>query len=74
MSGGLYTVATRLQPRGALLAFGVFGGIAFVGFLASLGIQSANLEAEGGSESGSGSGSERSASSSEDEEERTLLG
>ena len=29
------------------MAFGVFGGIAFLGFLLSFGIRSSNLEAEG---------------------------
>ena len=29
------------------MAFGVFGGISFLGFLLSFGIRSSNLEAEG---------------------------
>ena len=32
------------------MAFGVFGGVAFLGFLGSWGIRGANLEAEGGDE------------------------
>ena len=47
MSGGLFTIATRVQPKGEALAFGLFGGVAFLGFLLSFGIRSPNLEAEG---------------------------
>ena len=47
LSGGLFTIATRVRPKGEALAFGVFGGVAFLGFLLSLGIRSPNLEAEG---------------------------
>jgi MFS family permease len=47
ISGGLFTVATRIQPKGEALAFGIFGGIAFIGFLMSFGIRSNSLEAEG---------------------------
>lgn len=46
MSGGLFTVATKVQ-KGEALAFGVFGGIAFIGFVLSFGIRSSDLEAEG---------------------------
>ena len=77
VSGGLYTIAEDLYPHGEALPFGLFGGIAFLGFLAAFGIRSANLEDEGASEeedtdnddedseSGTGSGS--------DEEGRRLL-
>lgn len=47
LSGGLFTVATKVRPKGEALAFGVFGGIAFLGFLLSFGIKSSELEAEG---------------------------
>jgi len=43
----LFSIATKVQPKGEALAFGVFGGIAFVGFILSFGIRSADLEAEG---------------------------
>ncbi len=36
-----------MQPKGEALAFGLFGGVAFIGFLLSFGIRSTNLEAEG---------------------------
>ena len=35
-----------MQPKGEAVAFGLFGGIAFVGFLLSFGIRSEDLEAE----------------------------
>jgi len=47
LSGGLFTVATKVKPKGEALAFGVFGAIAFIGFVLSFGIRSADLEAEG---------------------------
>lgn len=47
LSGGLFTVAIKVRPKGEALAFGVFGGVAFIGFLLSFGIRSTNLEAEG---------------------------
>ncbi|KMU91900.1 hypothetical protein CIHG_09681 [Coccidioides immitis H538.4] len=47
LSGSLFSVATKVQPKGEALAFGVFGGIAFIGFLLSFGIRSPNLEADG---------------------------
>lgn len=40
-------MATKVQPKGEALAFGVFGGITFVGFLLSFGIRGDRLEAEG---------------------------
>lgn len=64
MSGGLFTIATKVQPKGEALAFGVFGGVALIGFLLSFGIQSPNLEAEGW-ESGS---EDDESDKSEDEE------
>ncbi len=47
MSGGLFSLATRVRPKGEALAFGLFGGVAFLGFLLSFGIRSPDLEAEG---------------------------
>jgi len=35
-----------VQPKGEALAWGVFGGISFIGFLASFGIRAENLESE----------------------------
>ncbi|KAI9786308.1 MAG: hypothetical protein M1816_008049 [Peltula sp. TS41687] len=47
LSGGLFSISTHVKPKGELLAWGVFGGVAFVGFLMSFGIKSPQLEAEG---------------------------
>ncbi|KAK3068778.1 hypothetical protein LTR53_013378 [Teratosphaeriaceae sp. CCFEE 6253] len=47
VSGSLFSVATRVQPKGEALAFGVFGGVAFLGCLLSFGIKGADLEADG---------------------------
>ena len=47
LSGGLFTIATEVKPKGEALAFGTFGGVAFIGFLLSFGIRSPTLEAEG---------------------------
>jgi len=52
LSGGLFTLSAKIEPKGEALAFGVFGGVAFVGFLLSFGIRSRHLEAEGWNEGG----------------------
>lgn len=54
ISGALFSAATKVHPKGEALAFGVFGGISFIGFLLSFGIRGAGLEAEGFSEDDSG--------------------
>ncbi|KAI9731187.1 MAG: hypothetical protein M1834_005380 [Cirrosporium novae-zelandiae] len=46
LSGGLFTIATKVKPKGEALAFGVFGGISFIGLLMSFGIRGEELEAE----------------------------
>lgn len=53
ISGSLFTVATKVQPKGEALAFGVFGGVSFLGLLLSFGIRGAELEDDGWQESGS---------------------
>jgi MFS family permease len=53
ISGSLFTAATKVKPKGEALAFGIFGGISFIGFLLSFGIRGADLECEGWDESGS---------------------
>lgn len=45
VSGGLFSAASRVQPKGEALAFGVFAGVAFIGFLLSWGIRGGKLEA-----------------------------
>lgn len=54
LSGGLFSIATRVRPKGEALAWGVFGGVAFLGWLASFGIRNQGLEsADWEEESGS---------------------
>ena len=65
LSGGLFSIATKVQPKGEALAFGVFGGVAFVGFILSFGIRSTDLEAEGWSSD------EDVSDKSDDEEEQS---
>lgn len=47
VSGALFTAATKFEGKGELLAFGIFAGISFLGFLLSFGIRGAGLEADG---------------------------
>ncbi|KAH8684819.1 major facilitator superfamily domain-containing protein [Tricladium varicosporioides] len=54
LSGGLFSVATKVQPKGEALAWGVFGGVAFLGWLGSFGIRGEELES-GDWDDGSGS-------------------
>ena len=51
ISGALFSASARVRPKGEALAFGIFGGISFVGFLMSFGIRGSKLEAEGLDES-----------------------
>jgi hypothetical protein len=58
LSGGLFSLATRVQHKGEALAWGVFGGIAFAGWLLSFGIRGADLESGDWDESESQDGNE----------------
>ncbi|KAL8773548.1 MAG: hypothetical protein Q9209_001653 [Squamulea sp. 1 TL-2023] len=55
LSGALFSAAINIRPKGEVLAFGVFGGITFVGFLLSFGIRGEGLEAAGFSNEEDGS-------------------
>ncbi|KAL8751878.1 MAG: hypothetical protein Q9184_005914 [Pyrenodesmia sp. 2 TL-2023] len=55
LSGALFSVATKVKPKGEALAFSVFGGITFIGFILAFGIRGDGLEAEGFAEEGEGS-------------------
>ncbi|KAF1977922.1 MFS general substrate transporter [Bimuria novae-zelandiae CBS 107.79] len=50
ISGSLFTAATKIQPKGEALAFGIFAGVSFIGFLLSFGIRGSGLEADGWSD------------------------
>ena len=58
LAGGLFSLTTHVEPKGEALAFGVFGGVAFVGFLFTWGIRGQGLEAEGFDSESEGSESE----------------
>lgn len=66
LAGGLFSLSTHVEPKGEAVAFSVFGGVAFVGFLLSLGIRGENLEAEGWDEE---EGSEEDEDEEDDEEQ-----
>jgi hypothetical protein len=51
LSGGLFSLTAKIQPKGEALAFGVFGAVSFIGFILSFGIRGRSLEAEGWSDS-----------------------
>ncbi|ROV87379.1 hypothetical protein VMCG_10745 [Cytospora schulzeri] len=45
-SGGLFTLSMRVQPKGELLAWGLFGGIALVGWVWTMFIRGGKLESD----------------------------
>ncbi|KAI3393944.1 hypothetical protein diail_3468 [Diaporthe ilicicola] len=45
-SGGLFTLSLRLQHKGELLAWGVFGGIALIGWVWTMFIRGGKLESD----------------------------
>ncbi|KAJ5669363.1 hypothetical protein N7462_010433 [Penicillium macrosclerotiorum] len=47
LSGGLFSLTSKIQPKGEAIAFGVFGAVSFIGFLLSFGIRGRSLEADG---------------------------
>lgn len=46
VSGGLFTISVRIRPKGEALAWTVFGGLAFLGFVAALFVRGEGLESE----------------------------
>lgn len=63
VSGALFTLSVDVHPKGEALAWGIFGGIAFLGWLATLVVRNRGLESDDwvGTEDGT---------SDEDEDER----
>ncbi|KAL5339754.1 major facilitator superfamily domain-containing protein [Aspergillus crustosus] len=47
LSGSLFSLATRVQPKGEAISFGVFAAVSLVGFFLSFGIRDRSLEADG---------------------------
>ena len=52
LSGSLFSLASRIQPKGEAIPFGVFAAVSLVGFFLSFGIKARELEAEGWESSG----------------------
>ncbi|KAL4927506.1 MFS transporter [Aspergillus undulatus] len=52
LSGSLFSLSSRVQPKGETLTFGVFAAVSLVGFFLSFGIRGRELEAEGWDSSG----------------------
>ncbi|KAL9081180.1 MAG: hypothetical protein Q9157_000271 [Trypethelium eluteriae] len=73
ISGGLFSLATHIEPKGEAMAFGIFGGISFIGFLLSFGITGDSLEAEGWDEESGRGEDENQDEESEDEGENQRL-
>ncbi|KAL0937133.1 major facilitator superfamily transporter [Colletotrichum truncatum] len=46
VSGALFTASTRVHPKGEALAWGIFGGIALLGWVGSLAIRNRGLESD----------------------------
>ncbi|KKK14041.1 hypothetical protein P175DRAFT_0484375 [Aspergillus ochraceoroseus IBT 24754] len=46
LSGSLFSLTARIQPRGEIIPFGVFAVVSLIGFVLSFGIQGRSLEAE----------------------------
>lgn len=64
VSGGLFTLAIDVRPKGEALAWGIFGGIAFLGWLGTLAVRNRGLESD------DWDGDEDSASDEAEAEER----
>lgn len=45
-SGGLFTLSTQIKSKGEFLAWGLFGGVALIGWVWSLTIKGGNLESD----------------------------
>ena len=59
-----------MHPKGEALAFGVFGGVTFIGFLTTFGIRDPSLEAEDWDEEDEGSEEEEE----DDDDDDTVTG
>ncbi|KAJ4381193.1 hypothetical protein N0V86_003542 [Didymella sp. IMI 355093] len=73
ISGSLFTAATKIQPKGEALPFGLFAGISLLGFFLSFGIRGENLEAEGWSDEDEDEDEEEDIGDRQDTNERSGL-
>ncbi|KAL3477255.1 major facilitator superfamily domain-containing protein [Aspergillus californicus] len=69
LSGSLFSLSTRVQPKGEAIPFLVFAAVSLVGFFLSFGIQARELEAEGWESEGGDDSGDESVSSKDDNEE-----
>lgn len=46
ISGGLFSLGSKMQPKGVFMTFGVFSAVALVGFVLSFGVRGRSLEAD----------------------------
>lgn len=60
LSGGLFSLTAKIQPKGEALAFGVFGAVSFIGFIMSFGIRGRSLETDGRDEGSDDDGNSKS--------------
>ncbi|ROV87433.1 hypothetical protein VSDG_09848 [Cytospora chrysosperma] len=78
VSGGLFTLSMRVQPKGELLAWGLFGGVALIGWVWTMFIRGGKLESDdyvgdGGGDGESGDGDEAGEDNEEHEQGQDLL-
>lgn len=77
-SGGLFTLSMRVQPKGELLAWGLFGGVALIGWVWTMFIRGGKLESDdyvgdGGGDGESGDGDDAGGNNEEHEQGQDLL-
>ena len=73
LSGSLFSASTQVKPKGEAIAFGVFAGVTFIGFVMSFGIRGEGLEAEGWSSEDEEEDEEEDVHGDDDTNERTGL-
>lgn len=47
LSGGLFSLGSKIKPHGVFMTFDVFAAVSFLGFVLSFGVRGRSLEAEG---------------------------
>ncbi|KAF1916922.1 major facilitator superfamily domain-containing protein [Ampelomyces quisqualis] len=73
ISGSLFTAATKIQPKGEALPFGIFAGISLIGFFMSFGIRGAGLEDDDWSDESEDEDDDEEADAGESTSEQTGL-
>jgi len=73
ISGSLFTAATKIQPKGEALPFGIFAGISLLGFFMSFGIRGAGLEDDDWSDESEDEDEDEEADAGESSNEQTGL-